>query len=202
MLQLIYSNWLIPLHALSSSRISLHLLSFFRLRGWKGDPIYFSVSSVWWDEIHFADLVAASKSFHATEYFFFIISVALFQQRLCAWPKGSWLLWLWHEWTGGAMVCIQETCTCLAAFVLRLTWVCLTFTWIVNQVGFALLETQQSVIIKMGFAPSPPLSSHRNDITCYICEKCQCRILRDIQLYGQKQSGLWSVPAAPGCRSS
>lgn len=133
---------------------------------------------------------------------FFIISVALFQQRLCAWPKGSWLLWLWHEWTGGAMVCIQETCTCLAVFVLRLAWVCLTFTWIVNQVGFALLETQQSVIIKMGFAPSPPLSSHRNDITCYICEKCQCRILRDIHLYGQKQSGLWSVPAAPGCRSS
>lgn len=46
-------------------------------------PVYFSVSSVWGDEIHFADLAAAPKSFHVTEYSF-IIGVALFQQRLCA----------------------------------------------------------------------------------------------------------------------
>lgn len=126
---------------------------FFRLRGWTVGPVYFSVSSVWGDEIHFADLAAAPKSFHVTEYF--IIGVALFQ-RLCAWPKRSWLLWLWHEWTRGAMVCIREICTCLAAFVLHLASFCLTFTWIVNQVGFAFTRNSAVCYHKNGFCSLTP----------------------------------------------
>ena len=82
--------------------------------------------------------------------------MALFQQRLCAWPKGSWLLWLWHEWTRGAVVCIRETCTCLTVFVLRLASVCLTFTWIVNQVGFAFTRNSAVCYYKNGFCSLTP----------------------------------------------
>lgn len=91
----------------------------------------------------------------------------------------------------------------LSAFVLRLASFFLTFTWIVNQVGFAF--TRNSAVcyhLKNGFCSLYPLFLHTEIWRCLLyLWKMPVPNTPGHTAVRSETSGLWSVPAEPGCGS-